>query len=71
MKITLRDWFAGQAIIGLAGDYGKRLQLDSTTAANVAYCFADSMIAQGKPGRLKKSRMELESLELQLEGETE
>jgi len=35
-------------MIGIAGDFGKRLQIDSCTAAGMAFCFADAMLAEDK-----------------------
>ncbi len=44
--ISMLDWFAGQAMVGIAGDFGTRLQSDSKSAANMAYCFAEAMVAE-------------------------
>jgi len=46
-----RDWFAGMAMAGIAGDFGKRLQTDSATASAMAYCFADAMLAESNKER--------------------
>ena len=42
--MSLRDWFAGQALLALAG-LAKDLFNDAPTVADVAYHFADAMIA--------------------------
>jgi hypothetical protein len=48
--MTLRDWFAGQALAGLVfhNDYGAR---SDDEIANGAYAYADAMIAarEAKP----------------------
>ena len=42
--MTLRDYFAGQALIALSGNFNCRGQSDSKSTANMAYCFADAML---------------------------
>lgn len=42
--MTLRDYFAGQALIGIAWDCG----YSHAEAADTAYSFADAMIARRK-----------------------
>ncbi len=41
--MTLRDWFAGQALVGQLS--GREAAVDASVAATVAYVFADAMIA--------------------------
>jgi hypothetical protein len=47
--MSLRDWFAGQALAGLVfhNDYGAR---SDDEIANGAYAYADAMIAARKGG---------------------
>lgn len=43
--MTLRDWFAGQALVGLlAGDPGYESE-DADSAAEDAFMYADAMLA--------------------------
>ncbi len=42
--MSLRDWFAGQALVGIVY-HAQDLFEDATTVADVAYHFADAMIA--------------------------
>jgi hypothetical protein len=44
--MSLRDWFAGQALIGIAIE----ADLDAKTAAGVAYEHADAMLAARAEG---------------------
>jgi hypothetical protein len=47
--MTLRDWFAGQALIGLlAGHYSETNRLNFTEVPREAYCIADAMIEARK-----------------------
>ena len=49
LGMTLRDWFAGQALIGLLGGRGGPLQKQFTNAGAVlAYEYADEMIEARK-----------------------
>ena len=43
--ITLRDWFAGQAVSGIAGISGDGFSLSPQDAAQWAYQIADAMLA--------------------------
>ena len=45
--MSLRDWFAGQALNGFASESGR---YDSAGAAQDAYAWADAMIAARKGG---------------------
>ena len=45
--MSLRDWFAGQALAALLSESGR---YDSTGAALDAYCFADAMISARERG---------------------
>jgi hypothetical protein len=61
--MTLRDWFAGQALAGIIhGSAGSGLEYDVSEAAEDAYKVADAMIAQGRtptaPATLSRSREE-------------
>lgn len=44
--MTLRDWFAGQAMLGLVARYGNDGEI---AAAKIAYEFADAMLAARVP----------------------
>lgn len=44
-SITLRDWFAGQALVGLLTDNRTR-EWSHADIAEEAYCNADAMLAQ-------------------------
>lgn len=43
--MTLRDWFAGQALVNLADRAGS-MAFDPKGAASIAYEFADAMLAE-------------------------
>ena len=43
--MSLRDWFAGQALAGMTADHEVTLVLKATDIASVAYKLADAMIA--------------------------
>ena len=42
--MSLRDWFAGQALAGIAGPHGEGFSLQESDAANWAYEYADAML---------------------------
>jgi hypothetical protein len=44
--MTLRDWFAGQALTPLVDRFCDRLDIAPTALANLAYMYADAMIAE-------------------------
>ena len=45
--MTLRDWFAGLAIIGTASDYSFGMSDDATkNCVNAAYRISDAMLAE-------------------------
>lgn len=48
--LTMRDWFAGQALSGLSRELGVQLADGSTTAfemiSGIAYRMADAMLAE-------------------------
>lgn len=44
--MSLRDWFAGQALVGLLANYAERT---SEVDASAAYSVADAMIKRRKP----------------------
>ena len=51
MGMTLRDYFAGQALLGIAAtqvDDDLTIAQNAEVAANWAYCFADAMINERK-----------------------
>jgi len=46
-SMTLRDWFAGQALAGLLASHSGEIELpDDDRAAKWAFAFADAMIAK-------------------------
>lgn len=53
--MTLRDWFAGQALAGIAANsngifIGGEIRHDTPAYARVAYEIADAMLAERKNG---------------------
>ena len=48
--MTLRDWFAGQALATLIADERKCLSITIQEVANSAYEYADAMISARKEG---------------------
>ena len=46
--MSLRDWFAGQALVGIAGPKGEAFGLSEHDSASWAYSYADAMIAARK-----------------------
>ncbi len=52
--MSLRDWFAGQALIGLLAyspPDGHAGQMSETSAAMDAYAYADAMLAKREKGK--------------------
>ena len=47
--MTLRDWFAGQALVGILAD-GAMVRKPPSEIAKMAYVFADAMIAEREKG---------------------
>lgn len=45
--MTLRDWFAGQALPALLENYGGGSDVYAAEAARASYRLADAMIAEG------------------------
>lgn len=43
--MSLRDWFAGQALAGIAGPAGDSFSLSPQDSADWAYQYADAMLA--------------------------
>jgi len=56
--ITMRDWFAGQALVGLLAAYGPHAIIDqkglaiSPTVAPCAFAIADAMLSAREKGTL-------------------
>ncbi len=51
--MSLRDWFAGQAMAGWLASFAPECQLDPSTRVSVAedvYSMADAMLAERKEG---------------------
>ena len=46
--MTLRDYFAGQALAGMFADYFRSLNHEPYVVAHDAYVFADAMLAARK-----------------------
>jgi hypothetical protein len=44
--MTLRDWFAGQALSGLLAKYNLNAPSDQNTLAQMSYELADAMLAE-------------------------
>ncbi len=47
--MTLRDWFAGQALVGILAD-GAMVRKPPSDIAKMAYVFADAMLAEREKG---------------------
>jgi hypothetical protein len=47
-ELTLRDYFAGQALVGLLHPGWERSAMNAVVAA---YCLADAMLAEREKGR--------------------
>jgi len=55
--MTLRDWFAGQALSGMSFKYGSDYRSIKLLAEH-CYCIADAMIEkEGKPDNILHSRI--------------
>lgn len=48
--MTLRDWFAGQALAGYLASWNDGAYSNSHHAAKAAYAYADAMVAARKGG---------------------
>lgn len=46
--MSLRDWFAGQAVAGLAAKHG--IEMGPNTTAITAYAYADALLEARKRG---------------------
>ena len=44
--MSLRDWFAGQALAGIADTAKLKMSDDYSACARFAYAFADAMLAE-------------------------
>jgi len=44
--MSLRDWFAGQALSGLIGKYNLKAPGDQDTVSKMAYELADAMLTE-------------------------
>ena len=52
LGMTLRDWFAGQALVGAVAG-GRGLVISHTMFASSAYAIADAMLAEREKGGAK------------------
>lgn len=49
--LSMRDWFAGQALSGLLAESNHSLGLPVSSVVSAAYLYADEMIAQRQGGK--------------------
>lgn len=48
--MSLRDWFAGQALIGIMSNYTTAIGATDADVARAAYDYADAMLASRRGG---------------------